>query len=80
MMTSTHFNIIAGLGFPISSKKIIPRKTEQDGMDYCFVGIPPVLRNKNLLEFRSELELGTKKIMEFRTNHSEAEHFRRNSL
>ena len=40
------------LGFPISSKKIIPRKTEQDGIDHCFIGIPPVSRNKKLSEFR----------------------------
>ena len=42
------------IGFPISSKKIIPRKTEQDGIDHCFVGIPPVSRNKKLSEFRYE--------------------------
>jgi len=44
------------LGFPISSQKIIPRKTEQDGMDHCFVGILPVLRNKKHSEFLKEEE------------------------
>jgi len=49
-------------------------------MDHCFVGIPPVSRNKKLSEFRSESEFGTKKYRNFVTNHSEAEHCRRNSL
>jgi len=69
-----------GVGFPISSKKVIQRKTKQDGMDHCFVGIPPVSRNEKLSEFRSESEFGTKKYRNFVTNHSEAENFRRNSL
>jgi hypothetical protein len=41
-----------GLGFPISSKKIISRKTKQDVADHCFVGIPPVSQIKNLAEFQ----------------------------
>jgi hypothetical protein len=40
--------------FPISSKKIISRKTKQDGTDHCFVTIPPISWNKKLTEFRSE--------------------------
>ncbi len=42
------------LGFPVSSKKIVSRKTKQDGTEHCFVGIPPVSRNKKLTEFRYE--------------------------
>jgi len=49
-------------------------------MDNCFLGIPPVLRNKKLSEFRAVSEFGTKKYQNFVTNHSEAENFLQNSL
>jgi hypothetical protein len=45
------------LGFPISSKIVISRKTKQNGADHCFVGIPPVSR--------SESYHGTEKTPEF---------------
>jgi hypothetical protein len=35
-------------GFPISSKKIISRKTKHDGKEHCFVGIPPFRETKNI--------------------------------
>jgi hypothetical protein len=52
---------------PFSDKKIIPRNTKQDGADGSSVGIPPVSRKRKISEFRSELFLGRKKPLEFRS-------------
>jgi hypothetical protein len=66
-LTTQHVTHLPQLGFGISDKKIIPRKTQLMEQMFISDGIPAVPRNRKFSEFRSEPFRGRENNLEFRS-------------